>query len=236
MYYKLCKNVFSFITYLFRIHCCSPKLNLTNAPLWNSLFTFLLLVPFVLSGLYFFTSLISETVESDIMGIIQHGCTVLESERSRQESHWLPTTGPQLCPPSHEGKLFPTPNLPGIFYWITIITKIKYFVLFHGEPGCAPYQFGQHLPKCSSMGGRAYGSPYGSRNCPTFCCKPLYPRQHLYSNGNGYNDILFYCLLINVFIYSDVVAVVVFLTLGGVWESHALVRVYFEAAAGVRPR
>lgn len=38
------------------------------------------------------------------MGLIQHGCPLLEGERSRQEGHRLPAPGPQLRPPSHEGK------------------------------------------------------------------------------------------------------------------------------------
>lgn len=66
------------------------------------------------------------------MGTIQHGCTLLEGEGSRQESHRLPATGPQLRPPSHEGKLhinWPT----RYFCWINDCcrySKKLYFLYF----------------------------------------------------------------------------------------------------------
>lgn len=115
------------------------------------------------------------------------------------------------------------------------------------EPGCAPHQLGQHLPERSAMGGCSYSRPHGSRNRPTLCREPLYPCQRLYNNGND-------CCHIFCYRFFDLLPPKVskcfnrksrrvlmltwflcFLTTGGIWESYALVRVYFEAAARVRP-
>lgn len=123
------------------------------------------------------------------------------------------------------------------------------------KPGCATYQPGQHLPERPAMGGRAYSGSHGSRNCSALRREPLYPCQCLYSNGNSHSHIFF--LIIHQYLLraahqyhrlkqcyntmsghlsSSEPHQVSLLSSspGGVWESHALVRVYFEAAARVR--